>query len=112
MGESRICRNRMVPISVMGRRRHLGACISKERIPLSQLHSPIKRVFNLLFFPNEKTEVVGRESGERVMHEGALGLLRSNLLAARHFQRSRAPDAPRPPTRRLGAMDIAEQGQG
>lgn len=111
MGESRICRNGMVPISVMGRRQHLGASISKERIPLSQLHSPIKRVFNLLFFPNEKTEVVSRESGEWVTHKGTQGLLRSNPLAVRHCQRSRAPDAPRPPTRRLGAMDIAEQGQ-
>lgn len=68
MGESRICSSRMVPISVMGRQQHLGARISKERIPLLQLHSPIKRVFNLLFFPNEKTEVVGRGSGERVPH--------------------------------------------
>lgn len=76
MGESRICRNRMVPISVMGRQQHLGARISKERIPLSQLHSPIKRVFNLLFFPNEKTKVVSRESGERVTRGrwGSLGL--------------------------------------
>lgn len=111
MRESRICRNRMVPISVMVRRQHLGARISKERIPLSQLHSPIKRVFNLLFFSNEKTKVVSRKSGERVMHEEALGLLRSNPLAARHFQRTQATDAARPPTGRLGATDIAEQGQ-
>lgn len=69
MGESRICSSRMVPISVMGRQQqHLGARISKERIPLLQLHSPIKWVFNLLFFPNEKAEEVGRGNGERVQH--------------------------------------------
>lgn len=95
MGESRICSSRMVPISVMGRQQRLGARISKERIPLLQLHSPIKWVFNLLFFQTRKQKRWAGEAGSGYsMHEGWLGLLRSDPPAARHFQRSRAPDAP------------------
>lgn len=96
MGESRICSSRMVPISVMGRQQqHLGARISKERIPLLQLHSPIKWVFNLLFSQTRKQKRWTGETGSGYsMHEGSLGLLRSDPPAARHFQRSRAPDAP------------------